>query len=59
MTKKHFIALAREIAEIRDDTARRAAANAVAEACRTQSYKFDRERFLTACRANVKGDSDQ
>lgn len=49
MTRKHFVALAKEIKAIADDTCRKAAAEAAAIACAASNDKFDRERFLTAC----------
>lgn len=49
MTRKHFVALADEIANISDDTARLAAARAVARACAKFNPDFDRGRFLKAC----------
>jgi len=55
MTKKHFQALADEIACISDDTARRAAARAVANACKRFNPSFDRERFFAACGLNPYG----
>jgi len=49
MTRKHFVALASEIASINDDLSRRAAAFAVARACAKFNQNFDRARFLSAC----------
>lgn len=49
MTKRHFQALADEIANISDDTARLAAARAVARACARFNSAFDRGRFFRAC----------
>lgn len=49
MTKKHFKALAREIAEIEDMTARKIAALAVARACAQFNPAFNRDLFLIAC----------
>lgn len=49
MTKKHFIALAAEIALIDDREARRKAADAVARAARQFNPNFDKARFLAAC----------
>lgn len=49
MTKKHFIALAAEIAFIADREARRKAAEAVCRAARQFNPNFDKARFLAAC----------
>lgn len=49
MTRKHFQALADEIANISDDTARLAAARAVARACAKFNPAFDMARFFAAC----------
>ena len=49
MTKRHFIALAREISEIQDYAARCLAADAVARAAAQFNPNFDRARFLAAC----------
>ena len=51
MTRKHFIALAAEIAKIVDPAARIAAARAVADAAGQFNPAFDRARFFTACGA--------
>jgi hypothetical protein len=48
MTKKHFIALAAEIAKIGDYAARALAANAVATVAVRDNPRFDRARFLKA-----------
>ena len=50
MSRKHFIALAAEIAKIVDPTARTLAAVAVADAAAGFSPSFDRARFFAACR---------
>jgi hypothetical protein len=49
MTRKHFIAMAREIAEMPDRESARIAAQAFAAVARTVNSRFDTERFLTAC----------
>lgn len=49
MTKKRFEALAREIAEIEDMTARKLAARAVMRACVQFNPNFNRAVFLTKC----------
>jgi len=49
MSRKHFIAIAAEIATIQDDTARRVAALAMCAVCKAQNSRFDRARFLRAC----------
>ena len=49
MSRKHFQALADEIARIEDSAARIQAANAVARACRAMNPNFNYERFMRAC----------
>ncbi len=49
MSKKHFIALAAEIARIVDPAARRAAAEAVAAVARRENDRYDAGRFYAAC----------
>lgn len=49
MTKKHFIALAKRIAEIVDDKARFAATIAVADVAEKFNPEFDRAKFVAAC----------
>lgn len=49
MTKQHFIALARAIAEIRDESARSEAAYAVISVARQFNPRFDTHRFREAC----------
>jgi hypothetical protein len=49
MSRKHFITLAKEISYITDMTARRFAANAVANAAGQHNDNFDRSRFYAAC----------
>lgn len=53
MTRKHFIALAREIAKIESSHVRYAAASAVANAAIEFNPLFDRERFYDACKVVV------
>jgi hypothetical protein len=50
MTKQHFQAFADEIASIAIITERNAAALAVANVAQRFNPRFDRARFLTACR---------
>lgn len=50
MSRKHFQLLADEIAQIVDLAQRTAAAIAVANACAQANPRFDRDRFMTACR---------
>jgi hypothetical protein len=49
MTKKHFEAIAKAIADIPSATARRYAAHAIARACAELNDRFDAKRFLIAC----------
>lgn len=49
MSRKHFIALAKEISYISDETARKLAALAVANAAGQHNNNFDRARFYAAC----------
>ena len=49
MSKKHFIALAKRIAEIENETARRQAAEAVADVAGEVNPRFNYSRFMTAC----------
>lgn len=49
MSRKHFQALADEIARIEDIACRIQAANAVARACRAMNPNFDNSRFMRAC----------
>lgn len=49
MTRKHFIALAKAIADISNMVDRQNAAHAVADICRSANPAFDRARFLAAC----------
>lgn len=49
MTKKHFEALAAEIAGIRDRGARLLAAQCVCNAAQRFNPRFDRVRFFQAC----------
>ena len=54
MTKRHFIALAKRIAEIGNYPARCLAADAVAKACAEFNPAFDRTRFLEACKVSAE-----
>lgn len=49
MTKQHFIALAKAIADIREIQSRRMAATAVAEVAAQFNPRFDKARFFEAC----------
>ncbi len=49
MTKKHFIAMAKEIAQMADRKSARIAAEAFAQLARSVNQIFDQARFLTAC----------
>ena len=49
MTRKHFIAMAREIAEMPDRKSAKIAAEAFAQVARSVNPRFDFNRFYTAC----------
>jgi hypothetical protein len=49
MTKKHFIAMAKEIAQMADRKSARIAAEAFAQVARSVNPRFDQAKFLTAC----------
>jgi hypothetical protein len=49
MTKKHFVAIAREIAQMSDRKSARIAAEAFAQVAQSTNPRFDQARFLTAC----------
>jgi len=51
MSRKDFVALAAEIAQIVDVDARRSAAYAVAVACQKLNPRFDFTKFYEACGA--------
>ena len=53
MTRKHFEALAAEIAKIEDKAAREQAAVAVVNACEKFNPNFDRTRFYATCNVAV------
>ena len=53
MSRKHFESLAKEISYISDMTARRFAANAVANASCQHNDQFNRARFYAACGIEV------
>ena len=50
MSRKHFQAIADSISDISDDTARYAAAQALADVLGRFNGRFDRFRFLRACK---------
>ncbi len=54
MTKKHFIAIAAAIKELRNDGITTISiddmARAIAAVCASTNSQFDRARFLSACR---------
>jgi len=49
MSKKHFIAFAKEIAEMEDRKAAQVAADMVVRVSLQHNANFDAHRFLTAC----------
>jgi hypothetical protein len=49
MTRKHFIAMAQEIAQMADRKSARIAAEAFAQVARAVNPRFDFNRFYTAC----------
>jgi hypothetical protein len=49
MTRKHFIAMAKEIKEIANMEARLQAAIAFCKVARSVNNKFDQSKFLDAC----------
>jgi hypothetical protein len=49
MTRKHFVAMAKEIAQMPDRKSARIAAEAFAQVARSVNPRFDSGRFLTAC----------
>ena len=49
MTKKHFVAIAREIAQMSDRKSARIAAEAFAPVAQSNNPSFDQARFLSAC----------
>ena len=51
MSKKHFVALAAEIAAIQPTEARQLAAEAVARVAARFNPAFDLDRFMSACNA--------
>jgi hypothetical protein len=50
MTKKHFIAMAREISQMPDRKSARTTAEAFCKVAQTTNPRFDQARFLTACK---------
>lgn len=53
MSRKHFTAIARAIAQIPHPEARKLACEALARVCATMNPRFKRERFLTACNVDA------
>lgn len=53
MSKKHFVALASKIQKIANHSQRKAAAIAVASACKQFNPAFDAGRFYVACEVEV------
>lgn len=49
MTRKHFIAMAREISQMPDRSSARIAAEAFAQVARAVNPRFDFGRFYAAC----------
>jgi hypothetical protein len=49
MTRKHFVAMAKEIAEMPDRKSARIAAEAFALVARAVNPRFNFDRFYTAC----------
>lgn len=49
MSRKHFIAMAKEISNIQNVEARKQAANAFASVAITVNSDFNRTRFMEAC----------
>jgi len=49
MTRKHFVAMAQEIAQMPDRKSARTVAEAFAQVARLTNPRFDFNRFYTAC----------
>ena len=49
MTRKHFVAMAQEIAQMPDRKSAKIAAEAFAQVARSVNPRFDFNRFYTAC----------
>ena len=49
MTRKHFIAMAKEISQMPDRASARIAAEAFAQVAQSINPRFDLGRFFTAC----------
>jgi hypothetical protein len=49
MTKKHFIAMAKEISQMPDRKSARITAEAFCKVAQTTNLRFDQARFLEAC----------
>lgn len=50
MTRKDYVLLAQQIAQIADSNARMSAAHAVAAACSADNPRFDMVKFFAACK---------
>jgi hypothetical protein len=50
MTKKHFVAMAREISQMPDMTQRLATAIAFSKVAQATNPRFDQAKFLDACK---------
>jgi hypothetical protein len=49
MTRKHFVAMAREISQMPDRKSAKITAEAFAQVARSVNPRFDFDRFYTAC----------
>jgi len=49
LTRKDFVIMAAEVANISDLTERKAMADRLAAICKADNRRFDRNRFMTAC----------
>jgi hypothetical protein len=49
MTRKHFIAMAKEISQMQDRKAARTVAEAFAQVASSVNSRFNFDRFYTAC----------
>jgi hypothetical protein len=49
MSRKHFVAMAKELADIADLDARKQAAKAFADVAKAMNSRFDYTRFYEAC----------
>jgi len=50
MTKKHFIAMAKEISQMTDRTSARITAEAFCKVAQSVNSRFDQAKFLEACK---------